>query len=60
MRVFVAGASGAVGRQLVPQLINAGHEVIGMSRSEHGADGIRSAGAEAATRLTPSDRPGVP
>lgn len=47
MRVFVAGASGAVGRQLVPQLINAGHEVIGMSRSERGADGIRSAGAEA-------------
>jgi nucleoside-diphosphate-sugar epimerase len=34
MRVFVAGASGAIGRQLVPRLIDAGHEVHGMTRSE--------------------------
>ncbi len=34
MRVFVAGASGAIGRQLVPCLIAAGHEVHGMTRSE--------------------------
>ena len=34
MRVFVAGATGAIGRQLVPRLVAAGHEVQGMTRSE--------------------------
>ncbi len=34
MRVFVAGASGAIGKQLVPRLVAAGHEVYGMTRSE--------------------------
>ena len=34
MRVFVAGATGVIGRQLVPRLVTAGHEVIGMTRSE--------------------------
>ena len=34
MRVFVAGATGAMGRQLVPRLVAAGHEVHGMTRSE--------------------------
>ena len=34
MRVFVAGASGAIGRQLVPRLVAAGHEVHGMTRSK--------------------------
>jgi len=34
MRVFVAGATGAIGRQLVPRLVAAGHEVHGMTRSE--------------------------
>ena len=34
MRVFVAGATGAIGRELVPRLIGAGHEVYGMTRSE--------------------------
>ena len=34
MRVFVAGATGAIGRQLVPRLVAAGHEVTGMTRSE--------------------------
>ena len=34
MRVFVAGASGAIGSRLVPQLIDRGHEVIGTSRSQ--------------------------
>ena len=33
MRVFVAGATGAIGRQLVPRLVSAGHEVHGMTRS---------------------------
>ena len=34
MRVFVAGATGAIGRQLVSRLVEAGHEVHGMTRSE--------------------------
>ncbi|MBV9414789.1 MAG: NAD(P)-dependent oxidoreductase [Solirubrobacterales bacterium] len=34
MRVFVAGATGVMGRQLVPQLLAAGHKVIGMTRTE--------------------------
>ena len=38
MRVFVAGASGAIGRPLVPKLIAAGHEVTGMTRSEEKAE----------------------
>jgi nucleoside-diphosphate-sugar epimerase len=33
MKVFVAGATGGVGRQLVPRLVAAGHEVVGMTRS---------------------------
>ena len=33
MRVFVAGATGAIGKQLVPRLVAAGHEVHGMTRS---------------------------
>src|SRR5579884_3701211 len=33
MRVLVAGATGAIGRQLVPRLVAAGHEVFGMTRS---------------------------
>ncbi len=47
MRVFVAGASGAIGRCLVPQLLEAGHEVIGMTRSEGAAQQIRTRGAAA-------------
>ena len=48
MRVFVAGASGAIGRPLVPKLIAAGHEVTGTTRSEERAEAIRAAGATAA------------
>jgi nucleoside-diphosphate-sugar epimerase len=48
MRVFVAGASGAIGRPLVAKLIAAGHEVTGMTRSEERAEGVRAAGADAA------------
>jgi len=45
MRVFVTGASGAIGRRLVPQLIDAGHDVVGAHRSPEGADRLRSLGA---------------
>jgi 2-alkyl-3-oxoalkanoate reductase len=45
MRVFVAGASGAVGRHLLPQLLEAGHEVHGSARSEAGARRVEALGA---------------
>ncbi|HKT84165.1 MAG TPA: SDR family NAD(P)-dependent oxidoreductase, partial [Solirubrobacterales bacterium] len=47
MKVFVAGASGAIGRPLVRQLLAAGHEVTGMTRREQNAEAIRAAGAAA-------------
>ncbi len=46
MRVFVAGASGAIGRRLVPQLIQAGHEVIGSHSSPGSAERVRTLGAK--------------
>jgi nucleoside-diphosphate-sugar epimerase len=46
MRVFVAGASGAIGRRLVPQLVHRGHEVIGTSGSPENANRVRTLGAE--------------
>jgi nucleoside-diphosphate-sugar epimerase len=45
MRVFVAGATGAIGRQLVPRLVAAGHEVHGMTRGESKQATIRELGA---------------
>src|ERR687883_150967 len=46
MRVFVAGATGAIGKQLVPRLVAAGHEVVGMTRSESKRALLRELGAE--------------
>ncbi len=48
MRVFLAGASGVIGRSLVPKLVAAGHEVTGTTRNEGSAEAIRASGAEAA------------
>jgi nucleoside-diphosphate-sugar epimerase len=48
MRIFVAGATGALGRQLVPQLVAGGHEVVGMTRTESKRDLVRSLGARPA------------
>ena len=45
MRVFVAGATGALGKQLVPLLVEGGHEVTGMTRSPSKQDEIRQMGA---------------
>ena len=45
MRVFVAGASGVIGRQLLPVLVDAGHEVVGMTRSQSKQAAIGDAGA---------------
>jgi nucleoside-diphosphate-sugar epimerase len=47
MRVLLAGASGAVGRPLTGQLIAAGHQVVGITRSQANAQRLRNAGAEA-------------
>jgi nucleoside-diphosphate-sugar epimerase len=47
MRVFVAGVTGAIGRQLVPLLLADGHEVIGMARSGGELDPVRAMGAQA-------------
>jgi nucleoside-diphosphate-sugar epimerase len=46
MRVFVAGATGAIGRRLVPVLLARGHEVVAMTRSAEKAGAVRALGAE--------------
>jgi nucleoside-diphosphate-sugar epimerase len=46
MRVFVVGASGAIGSRLVPQLIEHGHEVVGTVRSPGNAERVRALGAQ--------------
>jgi 2-alkyl-3-oxoalkanoate reductase len=48
MRVFVAGASGAIGEPLIAELLKQGHSVVGMTMTEAGAKNLKSQGAEAA------------
>jgi len=48
MRIFIAGATGALGRRLVPMLVERGHEVTGMTRSSEGAELVRGMGAQPA------------
>src|SRR5919106_254218 len=45
MKIFVAGASGAIGKQLVPLLVDAGYEVVGTTTSAGKADNLRALGA---------------
>jgi len=47
MRIFLTGATGFIGSTIVPELINAGHQVLGLTRSETGAQALITAGAEA-------------
>jgi nucleoside-diphosphate-sugar epimerase len=69
MRVFLAGASGAIGRRLVPLLLRAGHEVTGTTRSPEAGKALERAGvtpavldvfdAQALTAAMRAARPGV-
>jgi nucleoside-diphosphate-sugar epimerase len=46
MKVFIAGATGAIGHPLISRLVAAGHDVVGMTSSERGLQTLREAGAE--------------
>jgi 2-alkyl-3-oxoalkanoate reductase len=46
MKIFVAGATGAIGKQLIPLLVDAGYQVVGTTTSAKKADALQALGAE--------------
>ena len=60
MRVFVAGATGVLGRELVPLLVARGHEVVGMTRTASKQDALRAwgRGRSSPTPSIPTPSPG--
>ena len=58
MKIFVAGASGAIGQPLVAELLRQGHAVTGMTRSDSGAEALEEAGATVA-RVSAFDGPAL-
>ena len=59
MRIFVTGASGYIGSAVVPELLQAGHEVVGLARSDESAAKVAALGAEVRARGGLADLDGL-